>query len=626
MTGAGVATAALGCLLILACSSDPLAAVNQRVLQDEQRLAQTPVRYREDAADGYFRPTGVTLGRLGDERVTWVYSRDHERQLGLVEEAGSWVVRHERSGPRQTVRCHEGLCLGLSQPGGLLDERRGLEPRGYYSGLAVTAGGTFVVDSLRHELVRLTASSATAQALLPGSDDATALPDGRLVVRSWLPPYVYIHDPAGAERRPLAIEAPVRDVAVDVERGVLWTIGPASRKVRRAEGPIEGLYTAIYGYRLADLDRGETTPAYTLDLRRRRLVDGTALAVWRGYVAAVATGSDKLWLVDPDSDRDVVLATGIAPQAVLADGERLWIPTLLDDGVTVVSAEGAGFGVAHVRLATGGEPSTARLGERLFYGKILWDDRPENDFTCNSCHWDTLGDHRLQPGFRESRWELTRPAQGNGMLAPIFTPMQASSLSTAVDGLVRALDHRYWEPGGPDAFLADVRWADGGEPRRATPYEVRSALVSYLMQLGPRRGPLRLPSGGFSEQARRGFETFAADCLSCHEATPDMRSRRRVPKDEILAHLERRPLSFGAPLYARTGVLPYYTRHGNRISPLVALSRGGPYFSNGAAGTLFDVIAMTKPGAALVHAPENAARPHYSAEQTAELVAFLLSI
>jgi len=52
-----------------------------------------------------------------------------------------------------------------------------------------------------------------------------------------------------------------------------------------------------------------------------------------------------------------------------------------------------------------------------------------------------------------------------------------------------------------------------------------------------------------------------------------------------------------------------------------------PYFSDGSAATLEDVVRRTDPGAPQVHTAENASRPPaFSASQRADLLAFLRAL
>lgn len=139
-------------------------------------------------------------------------------------------------------------------------------------------------------------------------------------------------------------------------------------------------------------------------------------------------------------------------------------------------------------------------------------------------------------------------------------------------------------------------------------------------------GFLRAPGQDFSPSALRGVALFWRDCARCHEPTPHFASGRILDRDAALDYLIDRPLAFGAGRFARTGVEPYFTARGNRISPLTQLARGGPFFTNGSSPTLDHALQRTDPTRPLVHAPENARAPYYDSAERQSLIDFLLSI
>jgi mono/diheme cytochrome c family protein len=431
--------------------------------------------------------------------------------------------------------------------------------------------------------------------------------------------------------------APFRAARSDGE--LLWTAGYRQARVRRKDGLVENLESFLYAYRKADLARGVLAPVHAVDLAAERLTDPVAVAPGATGILVALSGSHRLVRVDSGS-HSVPAGPAVAarPSAfvtsdVLAEGAWIFTVGLLDDALYVHRQSDLGL-VETVPLSAepAPEPQPApatdyALGEVLFYSKALWADTPSNQFTCNGCHWEGGSDHRVHPGFRESRWELGRPAAGVGMLSPIFTPGQASSITAAVNGFVRALDERYWTEREAGAWLepVEVEIAPG---RRAllSPHDVRRALLTYLARQPVEPGFLRAPGQPFSESALRGAALFWRDCARCHEPSPHMAAAAALGRDAALDHLIERPLAFGAARWEQTGVLPYFTERGNRVSPLTQLGRGGPFFSNGSARTLAEVVQRTDPGRSLVHAPENAGAPFYQPDQAQDLIDFLLSI
>jgi cytochrome c peroxidase len=72
---------------------------------------------------------------------------------------------------------------------------------------------------------------------------------------------------------------------------------------------------------------------------------------------------------------------------------------------------------------------------------------------------------------------------------------------------------------------------------------------------------------------------------------------------------------------------PVLGKAGNNPPSLRGVWDAAPYFSDGSARSLEDVLRRTDPSAAKVHAPDNAERPPaWSAEARAALLAFLRAL
>jgi hypothetical protein len=162
-----------------------------------------------------------------------------------------------------------------------------------------------------------------------------------------------------------------------------------------------------------------------VDLGARGLADPTRLASRSGQLFASLTGSDRLaWLSRIATTWELhTTSAGLGPAGLAGDGRWLAVAARLDDRVYLYDP-GAGSAAAPEVIAIDERPrdSARDLGERLFYGALLWSQSRERPFTCNSCHWDTESDRRRHPGLRELRFEQTRPLGGIGVLSPIFTP------------------------------------------------------------------------------------------------------------------------------------------------------------------------------------------------------------
>ncbi len=119
---------------------------------------------------------------------------------------------------------------------------------------------------------------------------------------------------------------------------------------------------------------------------------------------------------------------------------------------------------------------------------------------------------------------------------------------------------------------------------------------------------------------------FRDGCAGCHELVGDTTRGNVVP-----AHaLERRLLAgqvalTSARLYD-VGT-PLLGTSGNNPPSLRGAWEAAPYFSDGSARTLEEVLRRTDPSAEKVHAPTNAERPPaWSAEARAALLAFLRAL
>ena len=543
-----------------------------------------------------------------------------------------------RPSPRATY------CVGEGHVGGIVAFgapafRSGLAQRAGYVDVALTAKGVYVADALDRAVVWLDLETGKQLGRLglrfrphrvgPAGDDIWVLGAAPATLgRVRLAPS---GAPMSVASTPLI--APARDAVWHPATSSLWTVGPQQAPVRRDRGPIRFLRSHLGSY---DLAADPPTRQRSVDLGALGHVDGTALCADRDGLWVVATGSDTLWhtcagaCAEPDDQR----STGFAPAAVARlDPTHVAVANRLSDSVSVFRAA-ALEPVATIELdrfwrVTADIDEGSELGERLFYSAALWDAEAGDAYSCNSCHWDTRVDHRVHPGYLERRHEATRPLGGVIGAGPIFSTLGADTLVDAIEGLLRGLDARFWKDGGQhgswwteDRLLRD----SAGVQRRIKAKTVRRALLEFVANLPVRRGPLRRPGAALGVGARRGWDLFQRDCLGCHQATPDARRPQQVPPNDVPRYLGERPLLFGRAAWALTGAEPYFTPWGNRISPLLDLGRGGPFFANGSAATLREVIAHFRPGDARVHRGAGRHGAGYTPDERDALHDFLLSL
>ena len=174
-----------------------------------------------------------------------------------------------------------------------------------------------------------------------------------------------------------------------------------------------------------------------------------------------------------------------------------------------------------------------------------------------------------------------------------------------------------------------VRAGSGWERVTLSPEELRAALAAYMVRIPPEPSPyVARGRRALDRVERAGLALFRDGCAGCHQLVGDSaRGRSRSPPRE----LERRLLAgevalTGARLHA-VGT-PMLGEGGNNPPSLRGVWEAAPYFSDGSARTLEEVLRRTDPDAsAAVHAPANAARPPaFTPAQTAALLAFLRAL
>ena len=176
--------------------------------------------------------------------------------------------------------------------------------------------------------------------------------------------------------------------------------------------------------------------------------------------------------------------------------------------------------------------------------------------------------------------------------------MSAKTLADAVEGLVRSLDYRFWVPEkGHEEYWLEPKTIriQRGKFLELDARTVRKALLAYLYTLNFRRS-----NEPIDEQSLElGTKLLNRDCVSCHQMK--------------------------TPLFAKTGIEPFYTENGNRVSPLVNLSRGGPFMSNGQFASLEDVLKAFGTESEHQHYKKGR-RPYYSSQEIKALSQVLRSL
>jgi hypothetical protein len=327
-----------------------------------------------------------------------------------------------------------------------------------------------------------------------------------------------------------------------------------------------------------------------------------------GFAARVAGyGSDRLLTITlgpPGSTAPPVTTTSklVPGLAAIAAG----------DGDTIVGADpllDAWIGIANgepfLVRAEGAddhppEPTPAsRLGEALFFTTAMapWtsSEGPLSRFTCETCHFEGHVDGRIHHTGRGEVHATTKPLLGLFNNRPHFSRALDPDLTTVAHSEFRVAgaksDHDPWF----SAPVAELPWIRGlGVPdSELDPTSLRRALMEFLMDFTPRPNPMALDHAAFTPQERAGAEVFARSCEGCHAArivADDLTSRVPRADWERLVLSREGAIVWGMNDYRKTGIEPYVHERGARVPSLRRLYKKRPYFTNGSARTLREVL------------------------------------
>ena len=492
------------------------------------------------------------------------------------------------------------------------------------------------------------------------------VPRALLLVSSFIDRRVTVHPIAddghlGAAIQTIATEAPVLDLVVAGAEPSLLLLTHEDRALSRAHGPVEGLDSGVLrlparapGAAGAPFDDPGPTRRSFANLSERApepVVEPVAVAfdAATGSLAVAGAGTDDVLLVPPGA-RDLrdgaVLAVGTSPAAVAALPGGRWVTAdRLSDTLTFIDAAGSPRVVATISVGSPGRVSPAELGEVLFYGRALTPhnvaDGPLSLYTCAACHDDGHVDGRRHPSKRNRFFSMTKTCRGIGTTAPYLSLGEPATIEAFADNIVAT--HAQGADRAPDDYdrysvTLRLRAADAGEPSSAAPRdewktltlspdEVRAALAAYMARIPPEPSPFVAPGRrALSLEERRGLAVFRDGCAGCHELVGDTTRGNAVPARELERRLLAGEVALTSARLYDVGT-PVLGKTGNNPPSLRGVWDAAPYFSDGSARTLEDVLRRTDPSAAKVHAPANAERPPaWSEEARAALLAFLRAL
>jgi hypothetical protein len=311
-------------------------------------------------------------------------------------------------------------------------------------------------------------------------------------------------------------------------------------------------------------------------------------------------------LLGPPNVEASELPPGTASMAEGAGGAVVLANPLLDAWVLVRGGNSKVVPVA--RPAGGPSDASTRLGEALFFTSLMapWNSTEGrlSRFTCETCHFEGYVDGRTHHTGRGDVRATTKPLLGLFNNRPHFSRALDPDLSAVAHNEFRVAGAKSgrdpWFSIEPRDFpwLAPMGAAPDGSPTIG-PEDLRKALMAFLMSFTHRPNPAVMGRAALSPLERRGAEIFRDRCEGCHSARLSAdEPRSAVPFEAWEAHIMAREgaLVWGQSAYKKTGVTPYVHDLGARVPSLRRLFKKRPYFTNGSAKTLADVLAMARFG------------------------------
>jgi mono/diheme cytochrome c family protein len=582
--------------------------------------------------------------------------------LAALPGGGVLVACRFEPGLRRIARDRAGRARVSVVPAGALGGARGLalSPDGALAYVASPAsGGLDVVSLAGAGVVQHVPTGLGPRALrvvpagtLPGE------PRALLLVTSFIDHRVTVH-PVGADGRvgdaiqAIATAAPVLDLVVAGAAPELLLFTHEDRALSRAHLDVEGLDGGVLRLRARApggagppfVDPGPGRRTFTnLSARAPEpIVEPVAAAMGAGALAVVGAGSDDVLLSGGgDPGAGVAVAVGTAPAAIAALPGGRWVTAdRLSDTLTVIDAAAGAPGVDAARgaprvvatLAVGApaRDTPAELGELLFYGRALTPNNvaegPLSLYTCAACHDDGHVDGRRHPSKRNRFYSMTKTCRGLGTTAPYLSLGEPATIEAFADNIVAT--HAQGAERAPDDYdrypvTLRLRAGDAWRPRTLSPVEVRAALAAYMVAIPPEPSPFVAPGRrALTAEERRGLALFRDGCAGCHELVGDSARGDGVPAQDLEARLLAGRVALTSARLYDVGT-PVLGKTGNNPPSLRGVWDAAPYFSDGSARSLEEVLRRTDPSAPKVHAPANAGRPSaWTADARAALLAFL---
>lgn len=459
--------------------------------------------------------------------------------------------------------------------------------------------------------------------------------------------------------------APVLDLAVisspvsvpaaavradDGWRGALLLATHEDRVLSRAHLAVEGLDSVLLV--LPAAPPGSAAPFADAGAGRRRALnlcerprdpivglDGLAFDAATGRLAVVGAGSDNVVQAPPAALAEAPAVTvGGNPSAVafLPSGGVVTADRL-GDTLSFVAGAPRGGPQPSVQVLTLGRaerPTPAERGEVMFYSRALVPHNvstgPLSLYTCAGCHPDGHVDGRRHPSKRNRFYSMTKTCRGLLGTEPFLSIGEPDTFAGFADNILAthaqgALD----APESYDQYPVSLRLREGDHYATVTlsPQQTRTALAAYLPGIPVEPSPFAPPERlALAPGERRGLAAFRDRCSGCHQLLPATGAEHAPSPSALEPMLRDAQLVLTSALRYDVGT-PVLGDGGNCPPSLRGVWSAAPYFSDGSAATLEDVLRRTDPSAQGVHSPANAQRPPaLSPQERADLAAFLRTL
>ena len=376
--------------------------------------------------------------------------------------------------------------------------------------------------------------------------------------------------------------------------------GVENHKLDRSRGFFGHVDSFVYGYRI---DGPVPRPIGELNIAEHGVVTPKAIAFLKGqrqkdHLIVTGYGADRVAFVD---DFKTVRAEPLPPGSndIAIAGDNVLIANPLLDAWMTLDGSMQPVGGPRPRE----HQREIHLGEVLFFTTLMAPynntDGAHSRFTCETCHYEGYVDGRVHFTGRGTVHATTKPLLGLFNNKPHFTRALDRDLTQVSHAEFRVAGQGSGHDPWFSLSAADRPWLrafDKSDGKPHQPVELRRALLRFLMAFNHRPHPLVYGRTAFSEQERDGARLFRDTCAGCHAArliTDDAASEVAFDRWEALV-LDRGPIVWASSEHQKTGVEPYVHEKGARTTSLRRLYKKQPYFTNGSAKTLDDVIARVR--------------------------------